>query len=147
MTIHNGPTLRLVLVDALRASGDLVDVQIETAFPGDRVKAEALYCGEVVSSPSRVAYDDATNRMVIMQTHRIPLEGRVVTNGAADNVTARLGEITDGVLEVILNGALYGDDDGVTNVELEEVSDFTLGTPQGYLGQVLFTIAIVTQST
>jgi hypothetical protein len=147
MTMHTGASLRVALVDALRASGDLVDVQIETAFPGDRVKAEALYCGEVVSSPSRVAFDDTTGRMIVMQTHRIPLEGRVVGSGSADAITTRLGEVVQGVLEVILNGELYGDDDGVTNVELEEISDFTLGTPQGYLGQCLFTLAILTQST
>jgi hypothetical protein len=145
--IHNGPTLRVALVDALRASSDLVDVQIETAFPGDRVKAEALYCGEVVTTPSRVAFNEATGRMVIMQEHRVPLEGRVVLSGEADSVTARLGEIVAGVLEVIVNGDLYGEDDGVTNVELGEVSDFTLGTPQGYLGQCLFTINVTTQST
>lgn len=147
MTIHTGPSLRVGVVDALRASGDLVDVQCETAFPGDKVKAESLYFGEVISTPARVAYNDANGRMVMMQDHRMPLEGRVSGKGTADATTARLHELAAAVLEVIINGDVFADDDAVINVELDEVTDFTLGTPQGYLGQFLFTITIRTQST
>lgn len=145
MSGHTGASLTMGLIDALRASGDLVDVQIEPAFPGDTVQAEAIYAGEILSEPERVAYNETTGRNVMVELNTIPLEVRCASRATADDTTVRLGELMDGVREVIINGDCFADDPEVLDIMLIQTTNFVLGTPQGYLGQALYTITVTTQ--
>lgn len=136
---YDAATILAGIIDALRASTDLVDVQIEPGFPGDNVRAEAIYAGELHTDVEYPTYRDAGGRRDRFQTLTIPLEIRVASRHTLDAVNERTGEIVGAADDVIAAGLVLP---GELDLTITAIDQFAIGTPDGHLGQALLTVIV-----
>jgi len=134
------------LLVALGQADGLVDVGITAGFPGDAIKAEAVWIGEPKTVFAYPTYRDPDGRRRRVLTTTIPLEANITTYPSDDTATLlRLGEIIGAIDDTVADGPLIGSDGTVLDLVLADVAHFVLVTPEGYLGMALINLTITTQ--
>jgi hypothetical protein len=132
------------IIDGLRERADLVDVQIEKGYPGDAVKAEAIYPGEITADVDYPVMTGAAPR-ARDQMLTIPLEIRVASRRTLDDVHDRLGELIGAVDEYLAETSTLDDHPNVVEVTLDDIRHAIGPVPEGFLGFGLLTLTVHTR--
>lgn len=131
------------LLDGFRGEPGFAHVQVSEGFPGDAVRDEAVYAGEITSLTTYAAYSP-TGRKHRMTDYTIPLEVRVASQHRADACRRRLVEIMEGIEGYVASDVAYAAEPLVTDHGIGETTSFVLGTPNGHLGMALLTVTVRT---
>lgn len=131
------------IITLLRATGELVDVQIETGWPGDGMRAESIYPGPIeadVEVPN--SRSGTRDRDELLD---IPLEVRVASKNTNDDTLDRLGEIIAAIDETIAQADTLDDHPKVVSAELTYISFIVGNSKEGYVGFADLTISVHTR--
>lgn len=122
----------LKVVTLLRASAALTGVQVSPGWPGESIKAEAIWCDNI-RGDMEIALLGA-GRKQRDDTFRIPLEIKVSGKVDLDAVALRLGQLIAAVEDVLADDPTLGALDGIQWAEIGEVQSICGRTPDGPVG-------------